>query len=206
MTRVWAGLAIGAVAVLLGGTAWVVYDRTSGDPLSQCRASVVSGGAGSIGGPFTLVDQTGTTVTEKEVITKPSLVYFGYTFCPDVCPVDTARNAEVVDILAEMGHDVNTVFVTVDPARDTPEVLADYASNLHPQMIALTGTDEQIAAAAKAYRVVYQADQKKDDYYLVGHMTFTYLMDPKAGFLDFFRREASADEMAERVACFMENA
>lgn len=205
MTRVYAAIAVGAVAALLGGTAWYVFARNSEDPFAPCRSSVVAGGSGAIGGPFTLVDQTGAGVTEKDVLTKPSLVYFGYTFCPDVCPVDTVRNAEVVDILDEMGHDVTPVFVTVDPGRDTPEVLADYAANIHPKMIGLTGSPEQIAAAAKAYRVVYQAEEKKDDYYLVGHMTFTYLMDPEKGFLDFFRREIPADQMAAQVACFLEN-
>lgn len=204
MTRVYAGLAIGAVAALLGASAWYVYERQSGDRYAQCRSSVIAGGTASIGGPFTLVDQTGTTVTEKQALAKPSLVYFGYTFCPDVCPVDTARNAEVVDILDEMGHEVTPVFITIDPGRDTPEVLADYAANLHERMVALTGSDAQISEAARAYRVFYQAQEKKDDYYLVDHMTFSYLMDPEQGFLEFFRREASADQMADQIACFLE--
>lgn len=205
MTRVYAGLAIGAVAAFLGAGAWYVYARQAGDVFAQCRNSVVAGGAGAIGGPFTLTNQFGERVTEKEVLTQPSLVYFGYTFCPDVCPVDTVRNAEVVDILDEMGHQVRPVFVTIDPERDTPEVLQNYVENIHPAMVALTGSEDEIDAAAKAYRVFYRAQEKTDDYYLVDHMTFTYLMDPEKGFLEFFRREASADNMAAQVACFLEN-
>lgn len=204
MLKLYAGVAVAAVAALLGGTAWYVLQKQSGDPYASCRKSVISGGAGSVGGPFTLIDQTGRSVTDKDVITTPTLVYFGYTFCPDVCPLDNARNAEAVDILEEQGHEVTPVFITIDPERDTPEVMGDYAQTMHPRMIGLTGTPEQIAAAAAAYRTVYKAHDRSDEYYLVDHMTFTYLMDPQKGFLEFFRRELSADQMAQEVSCFLE--
>ena len=202
MVKFYAGLAAAATTALLGGTFGYLYLMRADDPYASCRNGQVGGGA--IGGPFTLTDQTGATVTEAEVLARPALVYFGYTFCPDVCPLDNARNAEAADILEEMGHEVNPVFITVDPDRDTVEVMADYAEVFHPRMQALTGSEDQVKAAAQAYKVYYQAHDKTDDYYLVDHTTFTYLMLPGSGFADFFRREESADQIAARVSCFLD--
>lgn len=204
MTRTLAALAAAAVVGLLGGSALYVFLKSDDDAFAQCRSGQVGGG--SIGGPFTLVDGTGTTVTDAEVLTKPSLVYFGYTFCPDVCPLDNQRNAEAVDILEEQGFDVTPVFISIDPARDTPEVVADFAANLHPKMIGLTGTEEQVKAASQAYKTYYRKQDGDDEFYLVDHSTFTYLMLPGIGFADFFKREETADQMASRVACFVTNA
>lgn len=201
MTRIYAGIAVAAMAALLGGTAYWIYSNQSSDQFAECRGGQVAGGA--IGGPFTLINQNGETVTDAEVITKPTLVYFGYTFCPDVCPLDNARNAEAVDILEEMGVDVTPVFISVDPKRDTPEVMADFVDIMHPKMIGLTGSEEQVKAASQAYKTYYKAHEAEDEYYLVDHSTFTYLMLPKTGFADFFKREVTPDQMAERVACFV---
>ena len=202
MTRLYAGLALTAVVAALGGM-WIYTQMQPSDRYAQCRSSSVAGGAGAIGGPFTLIDQTGRTVTDADVITKPSLLYFGYTFCPDVCPLDTARNALAVDILGEQGFDVQHVFISVDPARDTPEALTAFADNLHEDMIALTGSEEQIRAATSAYRAYYRIHDSDDDFYLVDHSTFTYLVLPGEGFVEFFRRDASAEEIADQAACFL---
>lgn len=202
MSKLYAGTAIVAVLGLVGGSLlWVQYSRNA-DRFAQCRGSQVGGG-GAIGGPFTLVDQTGKTVTDKEVLNKPSLVYFGYTFCPDVCPLDNVRNAEAVDVLEEMGHDVTPVFISIDPRRDTPEVMAEYVDIMHPRMIGLTGSEEQVKAASLAYKTYFKAHEAEDEYYLVDHSTFTYLMLPEVGFVDFFNRDVTPDQMAERVACFL---
>jgi len=201
MTRLYAGVAAAAVAAFLGWQAWEVLAPRSDDPFAECRQGQVAGG--DIGGPFTLVNPAGNLVTEADVITKPTLVYFGYTFCPDICPFDVARNAEAVDLLDKMEMDVTPVFISVDPDRDTPEVLGDYASNMHPKLIALTGSADQIKAAARAYKTYYQRQEAEDEYYLVDHMTFTYLMLPEAGFVDFFRRELTSEQLAESVACYL---
>ena len=201
MTRLYAGLAAGAVAALLGGTASYVWFQRGDDAFAQCRNGQVAGGA--IGGPFTLVNTEGRTVTDAEVLAKPALVYFGYTFCPDICPFDMARNVEAVDILAERGIEVTPVFISIDPERDTPEALADYAANIHPDLIALTGSAEQVRAASLAYKTYYRKQPSEDEFYLVDHSTFTYLMLPGTGFVDFFRREITSDAMAESVACFI---
>ncbi|WP_422030047.1 SCO family protein [Roseovarius sp.] len=205
MTRI---IAIGSavvLAVLLGAIYWITKRGDGGDQFAQCRGGNVAGGAGAIGGPFELVSETGETVTEKEVIDQPALIYFGYTFCPDVCPIDVARNAQAVDILEERGEMVKPVFISVDPKRDTPEVVDDFTANLHPRMLGLTGSPEQVKAASQAYRTYYSAhDDEDDEYYLVDHSTMTYLVLPETGFVDFFRRDASAEEMADRVQCFLD--
>lgn len=199
MSRTAALAAALAMGTLLGGTAlYVTFLAPKSD--SDCRAGQV---AGDLGGAFTLMDQTGKTVTDKEVLTKPSLIYFGYTFCPDICPVDNARNSEAADILEQQGYEVTPVFITVDPARDTQKVMSDYAANMHPRMIALTGTPEQVDIASKAYKTFYQKQEGDADNYLMTHSTFTYLTLPDRGFADFFDRETTPAEMAERVACFL---
>ncbi len=205
MTRLFAGLAVAAVAALVGGSAlWVLWQQ-AGDPLAECRGGQVAGG--SIGGPFTLTDETGAKVTERDVIKGPTLIYFGYTFCPDVCPLDNARNAEAVDVLGEMGFEVTPVMISFDPARDTPEVLRDFTDNLHPRMLGLTGTEEQVRAVSQAYKTYSKVRDPDEEYYLFDHSTFTYLMRPAADgtpqFLDFFRNDETADDMARRVGCFL---
>ena len=198
--RLIAGTAtLAAVAVL--GVTWYV-GRPSADQ-GQCSASSVEA---DIGGPLELVNQSGVTVTEKEIFTEPSIVYFGYTFCPDVCPFDVARNADAVDLLAEKGISVSPVFITIDPERDTVEVMADYAENMHDKLIALTGSAEQIDAASKAYKTYYKKQDNGTDEYFLDHSSFSYLVFPKTGFAEFFRRDVSAEQMAERVGCFVENA
>jgi protein SCO1/2 len=208
MTRIAALGAAGiAVIFLLGGyavsTGWF-GGAASDDKYAQCRSSTVAGGSGGIGGPFELVTAAGETVTDADVITRPSLLYFGYTFCPDVCPLDVARNAEALDLLQAAGHDVQGVFISVDPARDTPEVVGEYASVMHDDMIGLTGSPEQVKAASQAYRTYYSIRDTGDEFYLVDHSTFSYLVMPGDGFVEFFRREATPAEMAERIGCFVE--
>lgn len=199
MVRSVAIVAVVAMVSLLGGI-WFMSLRQGEDVLAQCRGGAVAGG--NIGGPFTLINGRGETVTDTDVITEPSLLYFGYTFCPDVCPLDAARNAEAVDVLAERGIDVTPVFISIDPQRDTPEVVAEFADVIHDKMIGLTGSPEQVKAASKAYRTFYKAHPSDDEFYLVDHSTFTYLVFPELGFVDFIRRDDTAEEVADKVACF----
>ncbi|OAN75182.1 protein senC [Jannaschia sp. EhC01] len=209
MTRTYAYASVALIGTLLVGTGVAIYLANSGgdDQFAECRQGVVAGGAGTIGGAFELVSETGETVTDADVITEPTLMYFGYTFCPDVCPLDTVRNAEAIDILEGNGYSVLPTFVTVDPNRDTPEVVAAFTDNVHPRMLGLTGTTEQTHAAASAYRVYYQNhDDGTDPYYLVDHTAFTYLVLPEIGFVEFFNRDTSPVDMAERTACFIEAA
>ncbi|WP_420004649.1 SCO family protein [Arenibacterium sp. LLYu02] len=197
--------AFAAIVALLGGIWYITLRGVPGDQFAQCRESAVAGGTDAIGGPFELVNSKGETVTDTDVITEPSLVYFGYTFCPDVCPMDAARNAEAVDVLAERGYSTTPVFISIDPKRDTPEVMGDYAFNLHEKMIGLTGSPEQVKAASQAYKTYFKAQEGDEDYYLVDHTTMTYLVLPEHGFVDFFRRDVTPEQMADRVACVIDN-
>jgi protein SCO1 len=189
-----AALAVGLVAA---------FRQNVADPFAGCRTGTVAGTA-AIGGPFTLTSGTGERLNSTEAITKPTLVYFGYTFCPDVCPTDLARNALAVDILTERGMEVGLVFITIDPERDAPEVVQDYVAAMHPAMLGLTGTPEEIAEVAKAYKVFYRKAGDDPENYLMDHSTFTYLMAPRTGFLEFFPSDLSAEALAERVGCFLE--
>ncbi len=197
-------ISAGVVTVAVLGVTYVMAMTRFGATAAACGTTAVGGA--DIGGPFELVSETGETVTDADMITEPTLVYFGYTFCPDVCPLDAARNAAAVDILAEQGISVTPLFITIDPARDTQEVVGEYTDNFHPKMIGLTGSDEQIAVVSRAYKTYYSKADDDPDYYLMQHSTFTYLVLPEIGFVEFFRQPTSAEEVAEVTACFVAQA
>ena len=176
------------------------------DQFAACRASKSAGSLTQIGGAFTMLNADGLVVTSGEVFTHPSLVYFGYTFCPDICPLDTLRNVEAVDVLESRGKFVTPVFISIDPKRDTPKVVGDFAANMHERMIGLTGTQEQVKAASKAFKTYFKAHTAEDEYYLVDHSTYSYLVLPDYGFVEFFRRNLSADVVADRIGCFVDKA
>ncbi|TNF20086.1 MAG: SCO family protein [Rhodobacteraceae bacterium] len=205
MIRIYALLGTVTVIAVVAGL-WVISRGGSDDPFAGCRTAAIAGGTDAIGGPFELVNAKGETVTDQDVITEPSILYFGYTFCPDVCPLDFARNAQAVDILAEQGHSATPVFISVDPKRDTPEVVGDFAFNNHEKAIGLTGSPEQVKAASQAYRTYFKAHDDDEEYYLVDHSTFSYLVLPGHGFVEYFRRDVTPEQMAERTACFIDAA
>jgi protein SCO1/2 len=192
MTAVFAGVTVVAV---VGGT----FAITQLVPGPNCGTPI----GGDIGGPFTLRSETGAIVTDRDVIVEPTLVYFGYTFCPDVCPLDSARNAAAIDILADQGISATPLFISIDPDRDSVDVVRDFADNFHPRMIGLTGTHAQVAAASQAYRTYYKKEDGDPDYYLVAHSTSTYLMLPEPGFATLFGRDDSAEHVAQVAACII---
>ena len=164
------------------------------------RAGSIAGGQALIGGPISLVNQHGERVTEKDLAGGFTLVYFGYTFCPDFCPMSLSTMTEALELMApEQAERITPVFISVDPARDTVEQLADYAPHFHPRLIALTGTDEEIKAAAKAYRIYYNVPPNQDEDYAVDHSTFTYLMGPDGSYLTHFNHSATPEDIAERL-------
>lgn len=161
-------------------------------------------GAVPIGGPFTLVDQTGQVRTEADFRGKFMLVFFGYTHCPDVCPMELATMGAAVDALGPDGAKVVPVFITIDPARDTVERLASFARNFHPRLVALTGSEEEVSAAARAYRVYYaKAGEGADDDYLMDHTSIVYLIDGEGRYAAHFTHGTAAEEMAARIAEFL---
>ena len=199
---VWGGAAV-LGAMVLGTLAATLLQRGP-DPFADCRGTVVAGG--QIGGPFTLLDGDGKTVNDTESLAKPALVYFGYTSCSDVCPLDNARNAQAADELSAAGHDVTPVFISLDPARDTPEVMKEYASYISPRMVGLTGSAAQVKAAANAYKVYFNIPSPSDPNYSVDHTTLSYLMLPGRGFMDVFDRSLSVEDVVKHTACYLDKA
>ena len=205
MPRLSIIIAAVTAVVLLGVGGFILLSSGPEDKYAQCRTAAIAGGRDQIGGPFELVDHNGNTVTDKDVVTGPTLLYFGYSFCPDVCPLDNDRNAAAVTLLDERGYDVTPVFISIDPERDTPELMKEFVEYMHPKMIGLTGTPEQTRAASQAYKTYYKRRDTEDpEFYLIDHSTFTYLVFPEEGFVEFFKRELTPDQMAERVACFID--
>jgi len=202
MKKVYVLASLIAVAMLIGVGGMVVYRMQSTDQFRQCRPATIASAGSTIGGPFTLVNGDGQTVTDSDVFTKPSLLYFGFTNCPDVCPVDNARNAAAADILAKSGIDVTPVMISIDPARDTPPVMKDYTAHFSDSMIGLTGSPAQVMAVSKAYKTYYRKIGTGDDYEM-DHSTYTYLVLPKFGFVEFFRRNTTPADMAKSVGCFV---
>ncbi len=156
------------------------------------------GNVGGIGGPFTLQDGNGKSVTDRDFRGQYMLVYFGYTFCPDVCPTTLTAVADAMDKLGPLAGHVRPVFITVDPARDTPAVVKQYAAAFGPRITGLTGTPQEIADVAKEYRVYYAEHRTGPGPgdYSMDHSSILYLMDPKGGFVAPVRADMSADEMA----------
>jgi protein SCO1/2 len=184
------------LAVLLGV---VAYDFRAFFP-SDLEGEQVAPVA--IGGAFTLVDQNGVTRHPEDFRGKLMLVYFGYTFCPDACPTALQDMSRAIDLLGAKGEAVQPIFITIDPARDTVEQMKLYASNFHPRLIALTGTPEQVAEAAKAYRVYYAKGQSAaggSEDYLMDHTAFIYLMGRDGKYLSHFPPGATAEQMAAAI-------
>lgn len=193
-------LIITAAAVAIIAVAAIVVSFSGPSKFELSKAMLNADGA-DIGGPFTLVRQDGEEVTADQVLDKPSLVYFGYSFCPDVCPVDVQVMADTVDLLAKKDIVVQPVFITVDPARDTVTELALYAEAMHPKLVALTGSDAQIETAAKAYKVFYKRQDVPGSAaeYLMQHTSFTYLVLPGHGVVTIFRNGFTPEQIAGDV-------
>ncbi len=206
------------LVVLLGGV-WAVawFGRAPGESIADAflrRIAAVTGGempapsAGGIqlaqgvtlGGPFTLVNHDGRTVTERDFAGRPMLLYFGFTYCPDVCPTELGTIAAAIDAMGPLGDRVTPVFITIDPERDTPAALADYVSRFHPRMVGLTGSAEQIAQAARAYRVYYAKVRPRDSTdYLMDHSSFIYFVGPDGRVRSLFRPETTPEAIAAAV-------
>ena len=157
-------------------------------------------GRGHVGGPFSLIDHAGRRRTDADFHGRLVLLYFGYTYCPDICPTDLAQIALAIDRLGSAGDEVQPLFISVDPERDTPGVLAPYVAMFHPRLIGLTGTPEEIRAVADAYLAYYaRYTPPGGGPYLIDHTGFTYLLGRDGGYLGFFPPGTSADRMNEII-------
>jgi protein SCO1/2 len=184
---------LGILALLLiGGVVWMQYSPPAVD-------------SAAIGGPFQLVDSAGHPVSDQAFRGKYMLVYFGYTFCPDVCPTTLSSVADAVDKLGTKADRLQPLFITVDPKRDTPAVVKQYAAAFGPRIVGLTGTPEQIAAAAKAYRVYYAEHRTGPgpDDYSMDHSSVLYLMGPDGRFIAPVRADQTGPEIAAALGKLM---
>ena len=161
-----------------------------------------SAGKALVGGPFTLVDHTGRTVTDKDFRGRYMLVYFGFTYCPDVCPSGLQIIAGALQKIGPKADRLTPLFITVDAERDTPAQMAEYVKSFDPRLIGLTGTPAQVDAVAKAYRVYYKkvADEKSTAGFTIDHTALMYLMDPKGVYVSHFSHTISVDALAERLS------
>jgi protein SCO1/2 len=188
------GLTIFAIglAVLVGGLGfetWRLYSGAADGSLAGI----------AIGGDFTLVDQNGKTRTPADFRGKLMLVYFGYTYCPDVCPTELQTISDALDLLGEKADDVQPLFITVDPERDTPEQLKMYARSFHPSLLPLTGTPQQVDKAARAYKVYYRKAEQTDGEYLMDHSSFVFLMGRDGKYVMHFLPSTTPQQIAAAI-------
>jgi protein SCO1/2 len=190
-----AGFLIGA----LGGAALLVLSQGGQGPAVQ------TSGKALIGGPFTLVGRDGKPVTDQAFRGKYMMVFFGFTHCPDICPAELQVMAAALDELGPKANEIIPIFITLDPERDTPMVVSDYVTNFSPRFVGLTGSSEQIAAAAKAYRVVYskfQQDNSSSDY-SIDHSAFVYLMGKDGEYITHFAYGTPLSQMTETLRRYL---
>ena len=166
--------------------------------MSQRLERQAESGVALVGGPFTMTDQNGQRVSEKDFLGKHMLVFFGYTYCPDICPTELQVMMAALDQLGRQADEVQPVFVSIDPARDTPEVMKAYVENFGPRLTGLTGSPEEVAAMAKAYRAYYakSGDTSSPDAYLMDHSSIIYLMGPDGRFRKHFTYTTDAQRLA----------
>jgi protein SCO1/2 len=177
------------IAALVGAAGWITWDA-------------LKGGRPTIGGPFNLVDHNGRAVTQDNFKGKPTLIYFGFTYCPDVCPTSLLLMETALQQLGPDGpNKANALLITIDPERDTPKLLKEYVTNFGPNFHGLTGTQEQVAAAARAFRVYYQkVPGKSGGPYLMDHSSIIYVLDRNGRFVTHFTHEAKAEAIAAAVS------
>lgn len=193
-------IVIGIAGAALGLAAAVALLPQVRERLLPSVEQQVSGKA-LVGGAFTLTDNTGKRVTDQDFRGRYMLVFFGFTSCPDICPAGLQLMAGALEKLGGKAQRIAPIFISVDPARDTPEKLAAYVKNFDPRLVGLTGTPEEIAAVAKAYKVYYAKvpNKERPDDYTMDHTSIIYVMDPKGEFVTHFTPATSVDEMAARL-------
>lgn len=193
-------VAYGLIAVLTAG--WAALWFSGGDvaKLSLDKIGMAIPGGVTVGGPFTLVDTTGASVTDATYRGRWMLVFFGFTHCPDVCPTGLQTITAALDRLGPASAAIVPIFITIDPERDTAAALAEYVKLFDERLVGLTGTQDQIAVAIKAYRVyAARAHSKDSSSYLMDHSSFIYLIGPDGAFRALYRHGIGAQELADAL-------
>jgi protein SCO1/2 len=187
-------LVIGAAMIAAAAIGWLLSDwmlAEKGDPHHATPAK------SSIGGPFALTDGDGKTWTDKNFRGKLMVIYFGYAYCPDVCPTSLGAIGAALDQLGPAADGVAPIYITIDPERDNGQALKEYAAAFHPRMIGLGGSGEAVTAAARAYRVYFKKTTSADGSpYLMDHSSIIYVMSRDGGFLTHFNHMATPEDIA----------
>jgi protein SCO1/2 len=178
-----------SLAIGLGVTLWLVGPRA------------VS--ASAIGGPFQLVDQTGQTVSDKNLKGKPTIIFFGFTHCPDVCPTALFEMSEILRVMGDDAKRINAFFVSVDPERDTPQIMKDYLSSFDPNLKGLSGSPQATAEIVSGYRVYAKKVPLKDGDYTMDHTALIYLMDRNGNFVAPFNLKRTPEEAAKDLKRYL---
>jgi protein SCO1/2 len=188
------------IGLLVGAAAAIAVFPEARQRLLPFAGRTVSGKA-LIGGPFSLTDDTGRRVTDKDYRGRYMLVLFGFTSCPDICPAGLQLMSAALEKLGGKADRITPIFISVDPERDTPQKLALYVKNFHPRLVGLTGTPEEIAAAAKAYKVYYRKvpNENSPADYGMDHTSIIYLMDPDGEFVLHFTPTTTVEEMTAKL-------
>lgn len=197
------GLLIGLAALVLAVALGLVVRALWLDPRAGGGRDGSVTGTALVGGPFELTDQDGKRVSDTQFRGKLMLVFFGYIFCPDVCPTTLLDVGQALEKLGKDAGQVQPIFITIDPERDTPAAMKDFLGNFDPRVIGLTGTPSEIQAAAKAYRVYYAKAAGKERDYLMDHSVFIYLMDRDGKYVTHFTNKQRADEIAAAIRKFL---
>ena len=186
--------------VIIFSFSYNIYKELAGSANCNGSTNFIDG----LGGPIELVDQNESFFSLEDQDTRLSLIYFGYSYCPDICPYDLERNAYVKDIMDEEQLDINLIFITLDPSRDTADRLKDFSEYIHDSMIALTGSNDKIDSLKKDYGVFGKSNKidNEDQSYLVDHSTFSYLVNKDGRVLTFFNRRETPEKMSEKIKCF----
>jgi protein SCO1/2 len=190
------GLAAGLVLVAAGCSSRA---QTSEETSAARLMDDLMWNRGPIGGPFALIDHTGKLRTDEDFRGELLLIYFGYSYCPDVCPTDLQQIGLAVDGLGARAEAVQPLFITLDPERDTAVHLAEYVPFFHPRLIGLTGSAEQIRRVALAYKVYYAKYPPDSSDYVIDHSSFIYLVDKAGKYIGFFPSGTTADRMIEII-------
>ena len=189
-----------AIGLVMGAAAAIFVFPDARQRLLPSSAQTVSGKA-LVGGPFSLTDSSGKRVTDKDFRGRDMLVFFGFTSCPDICPASLQLMSAALDKLGPKADRITPIFITIDPERDTAPKLDEYVKHFSPRIVALTGTPEEIAAAAKAYRVYYNKVPNKavPVDYTMDHTGIIYLMDPNGDYVTHFTPATSVADMSAKL-------
>jgi protein SCO1/2 len=193
------------LACFLGVVA-VAQQKAQDKVQNMMQKSQQVAGRAAVGGPFTLIDFNGKPFTQDKLLDHFSIMYFGFTHCPDICPDELEKLAEAIDLVEkQVGVQVQPIFVSVDPARDTPARIKAYCKEFHPRLMGLTGSEEAVKAVSKAYRVYFHKTSDDDKDYLVDHSIIMYLMDPAGEFLTFYGKNFTAQQLADSICQHIAN-